>query len=223
MKKFFIALLFLLCVSSSVYANNTILIIGDSLSAGHGMDSQKSWPVLLQKKLAAENLAYQVVNASISGSTTSNGLAILPGNLEKYRPQITIIELGGNDGLRGLDIPVIKSNLQQMVLLAKKQGKVLLLGVRLPPNYGPVYNQQFGEIFTKVAKENKVGLVPFFLSGVDDNPALMQSDGIHPTAEAQAKMLGNVWGALEKFLSCHLGRKPGSSGQGGQAFCVQVS
>jgi acyl-CoA thioesterase-1 len=195
---------FLSSINFTAQAENShkpvILIIGDSLSAAYGIDIQKSWPVLLQKKLASQHLSYQVINASISGSTTSNGLAILPAVLEKYKPAVTIIALGGNDGLRGLQLNIIRNNLQKMISVSKKQGKVLLLGVRLPPNYGVVYTQQFSAIFRELAKQNAVTLVPLFLSGVDDKPALMQSDGIHPAAQAQPVLLENLWPALEKLL-----------------------
>lgn len=193
----------LLCLFTvPILAKNTILIVGDSISAGFGIDPQKGWVMLLQQRLQEKKYAYQVVNSSISGDTTSNGLNRLPAMLQQYHPQITIIELGGNDGLRGLPLNVIKQNVASMISLAKKAGsKVLLLGVRLPPNYGPQYTQLFRQLFVNLAKEESVNLVPLFLNHVDDNPQLMQVDGIHPKEEAQVILLNNVWPILEKLIS----------------------
>lgn len=198
---FFLLFINLIFYITPAYADNTILILGDSLSAGHGFDPQKSWTVLLQKKLQLNHYLYQVVNLSISGNTTSNGLSALPSALKKYHPEIIIIELGANDGLRGLDIAVIKNNLQKLITLAKKQSKVLLLSVRLPPNYGAVYNQKLKTTFADLAQENHIAFVPLFLSDIDDKPSLMQTDGLHPTADAQPIILENIWPELEKLLS----------------------
>ncbi len=202
MKKILLLIFCTLFYITPIYAdvNHNILIVGDSLSAGHGFDPQKSWPILLQKKLQIKYKNYHVINLSISGSTTSNGLSELPAALKKYHPVITIIELGGNDGLRGLDMAVIKNNLQKLIILSKTQSKVLLLGVRLPPNYGVVYNQQFKTTFADLAQQNHIAYIPLFLSGIDDKSSLMQADGIHPTAEAQSIMLENIWPELEKLL-----------------------
>lgn len=184
-----------------IFAKNTILIVGDSLSAGYGMNIADNWVALLQQRLQKEQFNYQVVNISISGNTTSNGLAQLPDALRQHQPTITIIELGGNDGLRGLQIATIKANLQQMITLAKQaHSKVLLIGVRLPPNYGALYGEQFQQIFIDLAKENQISVVPLFLKNVDDKAGLMSSDGIHPTAQAQVVMLEHVWGVLERML-----------------------
>ncbi len=179
------------------YAANNIIIVGDSLSAGYGFDPQKSWPQLLQKKLQEENLSYKVINLSISGSTTSNGLAVLPKAIKTYHPKITIIALGGNDGLRGLDISTIKQNLQKMIDMAKPKSKIILAGVRLPPNYGPDYTKQFQMIFDQLAEKNRITLVPLLLKNVDDKPNLIQPDGIHPTQEAQPIILQNVLDKLK--------------------------
>ncbi len=199
-------LLFLFCILfyiTPIYADNNhiILILGDSLSAGHGFDIQKSWPNLLHQKLRIKYKNYQVINLSISGSTTSNGLSELPSALEKYHPDITIIELGANDGLRGLDIAVIRNNLQKLITLSHKKSKVLLLSVRLPPNYGAVYNQKFNALFVDLAQKNHIAFVPLFLSGIDNKLSLMQADGLHPTAEAQPIILNNIWPELEKLLA----------------------
>ena len=200
MKKFLVTLL-LFVLTLPALAQNTILIIGDSISAGYGIDPKQGWAALLQQRLKDEKYDYQVVNASISGDTTSNGLGRMPAALKQYQPQITIIELGGNDGLRGLQLFVIKNNLQQMVGLAQAAGsKVLMLGVRMPPNYGPAYTQQFQQMYADIAEDSSVSLVPLFLKGVDDHPELMQDDRIHPVAAAQSILLNNVWPALEKLL-----------------------
>lgn len=185
-----------------VFAKSTILIIGDSLSAGYGVDVSQAWVALLQNRLKDEKYDYQVINASVSGNTTSNGLALLPKALDEYHPYITIIELGGNDGLRGLQVSVIKRNLQKMIILSKQaKSKVLLISLRLPPNYGEAYIQQFQKMFADIAKENNVYMVPLFLKGIDENPALMSADGIHPTQQAQVMMLNNVWPELKKLLT----------------------
>lgn len=182
-------------------AKNSILIVGDSISAAYGIEPQQGWVALLRTRLQAEKYNYHVINASISGDTTSNGLARLPSALKKYQPAITIIELGGNDGLRGLDIPVIKNNLERMMVLIKNaQSKVLVLGIRLPPNYGPRYTQQFHQMFTDLAKRQDVHVVPIFLQGIEENRHYFQSDGIHPTAEAQNILLNNVWPTLKTML-----------------------
>lgn len=185
-----------------MFAENTILIIGDSISAGYGIDIQQGWVALLQKKLDDNHYPYRVINDSISGDTTSNGLARLPKSLQQYHPQITIIELGGNDGLRGLSPALIKHNLQKIITLIKESNsKILLLGVRIPPNYGALYTQQFQELFLTLAEENQISVVPMFLQHVDDQPHLMQPDGIHPTAAAQEILLNNVWAPLEKLIN----------------------
>lgn len=182
-------------------AKNTILIVGDSLSAGYGIELKQSWVNLLQKRLSEDKYDYKVVNISASGSTTSNGLAKLPHALKKYQPHVTIIELGANDGLRGLDITVIKNNLTQMIQLAKAaNSKVLLIGIRLPPNYGAAYTQQFQAIFPELGKQHQVSVIPLFLAKVDENPIFFQPDRIHPTAAAQNQMLDNVWVALKGML-----------------------
>lgn len=182
-------------------AENTILIVGDSLSAGYGIDPQLGWVHLLQNRLNDLKYNYLVVNASISGDTTSNGLQRLPEALSKYKPNITVIELGGNDALRGLPPAIIKNNLQQMIAMVDKaHSKVLLLGVRIPPNYGEVYTTQFQKIYLDFAQQSGVEVVPLFLNGVDTDAAMMQADGIHPVAGAQTKMLNNAWAGLKKLI-----------------------
>jgi acyl-CoA thioesterase I len=200
MKKFLIAILLTL-FTLPVLAENTILIIGDSLSAGYGIDPKQGWAQLLQERLQDRKYNYQVVNASITGDTTSNGLRRLPAALTQYQPKITIIELGGNDALRGLPTPLIKKNIQQMITLAENaNSKVVLLGVRIPPNYGEAYTTQFQQIYQDFGQQDDLVVIPLFLNGIDSNPTLMQGDGIHPLATAQATMLENVWSKLQKLL-----------------------
>lgn len=178
----------------------TILIFGDSLSAGYGFDIAQSWPTLLARRLRAAGYRYEVANASISGETTAGGLAHLPTVLDKYRPAVVVLELGGNDGLRGLPLPAMEKNLESMIRSAQKRGaKVVLVGMRLPPNYGP-YARQFEQVYVRLARRTDAALVPFLLQGVGDRAELMQSDGIHPRAEAQERLLENVWPALRTQL-----------------------
>lgn len=194
-------LIILLFFTLPVLAKNTILILGDSLSSSYGFDTTAGWVNLLKRRLAEHRYDYQVINASITGDTTSNGLARLGSLLTKHQPQITIIELGGNDGLRGLDIDIIRHNLEKIINEIKKTGsKILVLGIRLPPNYGVSYTQQFQQIYLNLAKRSDVEVVPLFLSGVDEQTTLMQQDGIHPSAAAQIKLLDNMWPTVEKML-----------------------
>lgn len=182
-------------------AKNTILVLGDSISAAYGLNLQQGWVALLKQRLAEQHDDYQVINASVSGDTTSNGLLRLPQALATYQPSITIIELGGNDGLRGMPIQTIKQNLQKMISLAKTQGsKVLLLGLQLPPNYGPEYTQAFKQMYLDIAKTNNIVVVPLFLNKIDINQAFMQADGIHPNANAQNQLLENMWPSLKSLL-----------------------
>ena len=182
----------------------TILIVGDSLSAEYGLKRGTGWVPLLEKQLAGEKKSARVVNASISGDTTSGGRSRLPGLLAQHKPATVVIELGGNDALRGLPLDMTEKNLTAMTQAAKKAGaKVLLLGMQVPPNYGGNYGATFSGLFTKVAKAEKVALVPFFLKGVadvDDVASQFQADRIHPNEQAQAKMLGNVWPELKKLI-----------------------
>jgi len=179
----------------------TLLVVGDSLSAAYGMDLPSGWVALLQKRLAREKLDYRVVNASISGDTTANGLARLPPLLAEHKPAIVIIELGGNDGLRGLSLTQMKHNITAMVEEAKARGaRVLLVGVRLPPNYGKTYSGKFRRVYREVAAAQRVALVPFLLDGIATHQALMQPDGIHANARAQPRMLENVWPHLRPLL-----------------------
>ncbi len=183
---------------------NTILIVGDSLSAEYGLKRGTGWVPLLEKQLAGEKKTARVVNASISGDTTSGGRSRLSALLAQHKPDTVVIELGGNDALRGLPLDMTEKNLTAMTQAAKKTGaKVLLLGMQVPPNYGGNYGATFSGLFTKVARAEKVALVPFFLKGVadvEDVASQFQADRIHPNEQAQAKMLGNVWPELKKLI-----------------------
>jgi acyl-CoA thioesterase I len=182
----------------------TVLIVGDSLSAGYGLAPEQGWVDLLQRKLVAQGFAHKVVNASISGDTTAGGRSRIRAALQIHKPQIVIIELGGNDGLRGSALVPVKANLEFMVEAAQKAGaKVLLLGMQLPPNYGAQYIAEFAALFNDVARARKAALVPFMLQGFGDKPELFQADRIHPTAQAQPLMLDAVWPELRKLLPNH--------------------
>ena len=182
----------------------TVLIVGDSLSAEYGLKRGTGWVPLLEKQLASDNKNVRVVNASISGDTTSGGRSRLPALLAQHKPATVVIELGGNDALRGLPLDMTAKNLSAMTQAAKKAGaRVLLLGMEVPPNYGGAYAATFSGLFSKVANEEKVALVPFFLKGIadgDNAAANFQADRIHPNASSQAKMLANVWPELKKII-----------------------
>ena len=179
----------------------TLLVLGDSISAAFGLDTRQGWVSLLEQRLAAEGFDYQVVNASVSGDTSAGGLARLPTLLAEHRPQLVIVELGGNDGLRGQAPAQLQQNLAAMVQQSQKAGaKVLILGMQLPPNYGVRYTTAFAAVFPQVANQTGAALVPFLLEGVGGVPALMQDDGIHPGAAAQAQLLDNVWLGLKPLL-----------------------
>ncbi|MBD9425601.1 arylesterase [Pseudomonas sp. PDM15] len=179
----------------------TVLVIGDSISAALGLDTRQGWVSLLQNRLQEGGFAHRVVNASISGDTSSGGLARLPALLSQHQPQLVIIELGGNDGLRGQPPAQLQQNLARMVDVSTAAGaKVLLLGMRLPPNYGQRYTEAFAQVFSDVAADKQVPLVPFLLEGVGGVAGMMQADGIHPAVVAQPQMLKNVWPKLEPLL-----------------------
>jgi acyl-CoA thioesterase I len=181
-------------------AEPAILVLGDSISASYGIQREQGWVYRLRTRVA-DCGAWRVINASVSGETTAGGLARLPDALEEHAPDVVIIELGGNDGLRGYPIDAIRDNLSRMVELAQAAGsRVLLVGMQIPPNYGPRYTQAFADVFTEVAERHEVALVPFILDQVALVPELMQSDGIHPTAQAQGLMLDTVWPHLSPLL-----------------------
>ena len=179
----------------------TLLVLGDSISAGFGLDTRLGWVNLLQQRLDAQGLDYQVVNASISGDTSAGGLARLAPLLTAHRPALVVVELGGNDGLRGQSPAQLQQNLAAIIQQSQASGaKVLLLGMHLPPNYGARYTQLFSQVYVQLASSESVALVPFFLEGVGGVPMLMQGDGIHPTAAAQPRLLDNVWPVLKPLL-----------------------
>jgi acyl-CoA thioesterase I len=179
----------------------TLLVYGDSLSAGYGLVDEQGWVTLLEARLAAENWPYQVINGSVSGETTTGGLARLPAMLDSYQPDLVILELGGNDGLRGLPLATLKQNLIRMIDTIEKSGaQVLLTGIQIPPNYGPRYTIPFFRLYGEVADERGLALVPFLIEGIPQQPDLMQDDGIHPKAAGQPIILDNVWPFLEPML-----------------------
>lgn len=201
-KRLMFSLCLLLFVASNVYASErTILIYGDSLSAAYGIPSQQGWAHLLSERVQLEKLAYQVVNASISGETTDGGLTRMTSSLNQAKPEIVILELGANDGLRGLPVKNMVANLDAMIRLCKKSGaKVLLVGMKIPPNYGPKYTEEFSQAYAKLAKQHKIALVPFMLENIAAKPELIQQDGLHPNVTAQPMVLENIWPQLSKLL-----------------------
>ena len=187
--------------SSAHAASSNMLVLGDSLSAEHGLKRGSGWVALLQSRLISERIDVGIINASISGETTAGGLARLPQLLAKHRPALVIIQLGVNDGFRDLPVASIEANLNAMIQAAQKSGaRVLLAGMRLPPKYDKDYAEKFAALFPKVAGTNKVALVPFILEGVAGKRELFQVDRLHPTAEAQALILNNVWPDLKPLL-----------------------
>jgi len=192
----------LLCLMAAAPpATPTILIVGDSISAGYGLPPDSGWTTLLQQRLVAQHYPYRVVNASISGDTTAGGRERLDLLLSRERPAITVIELGGNDGLRGGSLDAMRANLDAMVVAAQKAGsRVLLVGMQLPPNYGPAYVRRFDVTYADVAKARHVALVPFLFEGFADDDAQFQPDRIHPVVAAQPRLLDNIWRELQPLL-----------------------
>jgi len=182
-------------------AEKRILVFGDSLSAGFGIAVAQSWPALLGERLRAAGTPFSVANASISGETTAGGRARLGAALEQFHPALVILALGANDGLRGLPVAAMKDNLAAMTAMARKSGaRVLLVGMRLPPNYGPQYTQDFDAAFRDIARREKLALVPFLLEPIALDREAFQADGLHPTAAAQPKIVDHVWAALKPLL-----------------------
>ena len=202
MKRLFVLFVLIVASISARAETPVILVFGDSISAGYGLARvEQGWVALLQTRLKEQGYGYQVINASVSGETTAGGLARLPRALTLHQPKIVILELGGNDGLRALPIAQMRANLVRMVDLASAAGaKVLLLGMRMPPNYGPDYTEQFRLAYSDLARDKKLPLVPFLLDGIALLPNLMQADGIHPNELGQAPLLNNVWPALKPLL-----------------------
>ena len=182
-------------------AAKVILVFGDSLSAGYGLPVEQGWVNLLANRLRTEGYGFQVVNASVSGETTTGGLARLQRALDAHHPAIVILELGANDGLRGLPLSVTRSNLEALVAsAARAPRRVLLLGMRMPPNYGERYTEGYAAAFASAAHRQRVTLLPFFLEGVAGNPQLIQADGLHPNEQGQPHLLDNVWTGLQPLL-----------------------
>jgi acyl-CoA thioesterase-1 len=213
MKTFLITLsILLLSTSSSIAYSSTgaaisptestnIMVYGDSLSAGYGLPQRTGWVSMLKTQLKTQQSVYQIINASISGETTLGGLNRIEQALKRYRPSIVIVELGANDGLRGLPIKSIHDNLEDIVKACKQsKASILLVGMRLPPNYGATYTKKFSAIYQQIAKRHELRLVPFLLAGFGDNPEYFQEDKMHPNENAQEKILTNVWKVLHKMI-----------------------
>lgn len=202
MKRLFVLLVLCFAAVSARAETPVILVFGDSISAGYGLPRiEQGWVALLQARLKDQGYGYQTVNASVSGETTAGGLARLPRALALHSPAIVILELGGNDGLRALSVAQLRDNLSRMIDLSIASGaKVLLLGMRIPPNYGPEYTAQFSQVYLDLAREKKLPFVAFLLNDIALFPALMQADGVHPNELGQPKLLDNVWPALKPLL-----------------------
>ncbi|MFT0212474.1 arylesterase [Pseudomonas sp. F1_0610] len=203
MRKWFItAFLGLFYITTTLAQTQTVLVMGDSISAGFGVEIGKGWVTLFEQRLLDKGHDFKVINASISGETSAQGLARLESLLIKHQPNYVIIELGGNDGLRALALPKLEANLEQMIQQSKGSGaKVLLLGMQIPPNYGPGYTDGFKAIYAKLADKHQIALVPFFLEGIAGQTDLMQNDGIHPTTAAQPQLLDNMWASFLTLLN----------------------
>ncbi len=179
-----------------------VLILGDSLSAGYGIDRESAWPVLLQQRLATFSHPHRVVNASVSGETTAGGRRRLPGLLARHQPDIVIVELGANDGLRGTRLGIIRANLAALVdLIHREEARAVVTKMLLPPNLGPAYTEEFSDLYDDLAESHGAVVTPFLLASVAGVAGLMQTDGLHPTAAAQARILDNVWPAIESVLA----------------------
>lgn len=191
----------LIALGAGAASGRTILVFGDSLSAAYGLAPQEGWVALLAQRLRAQGYGYEVVNASESGETSGGGLERLPRALQLHQPKLVILELGANDGLRALPVSEVRANLERMVGLARAAGaRVLLVGIRIPPNYGPRYTGEFERVFPELANQYHLPLVPFLLEKVALDPALMQADGLHPNARGEAPVLDTVWPYLEPLL-----------------------
>jgi acyl-CoA thioesterase-1 len=201
-KRLYFLLVFAIASVSAHADTPVILVYGDSISAAYGLEHvEQGWVELLRTRLKEQGYVYQVVNASVSGETTAGGLARLPRALQVQHPKLLVLELGGNDGLRALSVTQMRANLAQMIDLATAAGaKVLLLGMRMPPNYGPEFTAAFHAVYTSLAQEKKAALVDFLLDGTALDPKLIQADDIHPNAAAQPILLNNVWPALKPLL-----------------------
>lgn len=198
-------LLLCLLLSTAAHANAVVLVFGDSLSAGYGLAAHQAWPDLLQQRLVNDSTArqrWEVVNASVSGETTTGGLARLPAALNAHRPALVILELGANDGLRGLPLSAMHDNLAAMIRIIKKSGaQLLLIGINLPPNYGIPYTERFQQVYTTLARQNHVALVPSLLASIETKPELFQADGLHPVAAAENEIVRTIWPFLLPLIT----------------------
>jgi len=193
--------LLLTCESVAAAQPQNLLVFGDSLSAAYGLRTDQGWVALLQKRLQSEGYGYTVVNASVSGETTAGGRSRLPRALAQHKPVLVVLELGANDGLRGLPLKDARANLEAMIkAIQRANAKVLLVGILVPPNYGPRYSSGFEQMYLQLAAELKLPFVPFMLDGVALDPQLMQEDGYHPRAEGEPRVLDNVWKHLRPLL-----------------------
>jgi len=193
--------LLFIALQNAVASDRTILVMGDSLSAAYGIRPEQGWVALLTQQLQAQGYGYEVVNASVSGETSSGGLQRLPRALQIHQPAMVILELGANDGLRGLPLAETRANLTKMVQLSRAAGaRVLLVGIRIPPNYGPRYANEFADLYPEIAKRYHLPLVPFLLEKVALDPTLMQEDGLHPNARGEPLVLNTLWQKLEPLL-----------------------
>jgi acyl-CoA thioesterase I len=191
-----------IALQNAVASPGTILVFGDSLSAAFGMRAEQGWVALLTQRLQSQGYGYDIVNASVGGETSAGGLERLPRALELHQPGLVILELGANDGLRGLPVSAMRDNLAAMVRLAHAAGaRVLLVGIRIPPNYGPRYTEEFARIFPELANQYHLPLVPFLLERVALDPALMQADGMHPNPAGEPRILDTVWPYLKPLLN----------------------
>ncbi len=207
-RQLWLSLCLLLLAVPAYSASKTLLVLGDSLSAEYGLARGSGWVSLLQQRMLAQKLEANLVNASISGETTAGGKARLPALLRQHKPAVVVIELGGNDGLRGLPLAATQANLRDMVRAADASGaRVLLLGMRMPPNYGPDYSKRFAAMYQGLARELGVSLVPFFLAGLEDPEKYFQPDRIHPNQGAQSVMLDNVWPVLKPLLKQEINKQ----------------
>jgi acyl-CoA thioesterase I len=196
-----ILLTFFLAWSALAQGAGTILVWGDSLSAGYGLKAEQAWPALLQSQLRREGFQHTVVNASVSGETTAGGRSRLPRALADHKPSVVVVELGANDGLRGLPPQLMEDNLQAMLAMARQAGaRTLLVGMEMPPNYGAAYVARFHQTYAQVAQAQPTAYVPFLMDGFANRQELFQSDGIHPTAEAQPLIMQTVWKGLRPLL-----------------------
>jgi acyl-CoA thioesterase-1 len=198
--------LLVLAAAAGQAQGGTVLVFGDSLSAAYGLAPEQGWVALLARRLPAAVPGWNVVNASVSGETTAGGLRRLPEDLKRHHPRVVVIALGANDGLRGQPVAALRSNLEKMIEIARKaRVEPVLVGIMIPPNYGIEYAREFREAYGELARRRKVALVPFLLEGIADRRELFQADNLHPTADAQARILENVWPTLSTVVKRKVG------------------